>query len=602
MLDTRLGRRWIEGLVSRRGGGEATTSPNEALSRMALLLIPPIVWLALVKDDLFTLYQVQSQDFAVLLALPLMLLVLAHWAPPWSLPAKEPRPLLLLAIGVALVPILAWGSYVLMGDFPISRDEHMVVFDMAVFANGDWAAPLGRQWREYDEALVPAFLLESVAPEALVSGYLPVNAALRLAFSKLANPAFFNPALALIGGVALWQVARREMADDHRARLVVLLIYLTSTQMLAAAMTTYAMTAHMALNMIWLWAFLRGGRVGHAIALSTAFLAIGLHQVVFHALFVAPFLLWRIRAGEWRIALLYGVAYMAIAGWWVSYSGFVAARTGIGLGVAHEASSFFVEKLQPLLLQRDPKTLPLMLLNVLRFVAWQNLALLLLLAFALPFAWRDRGIGGPLTWGIAGALLTFALILPYQGHGWGYRYLHPMLGSFALLAGIGYQRLAARCPGRADAIVLASTALTLAGSLPLLLGKTYAFVAPHVAVERIAAGKTADFLIIDTEVSPTTDGRWAANAIDHVRNDPYLKNYPLRFSSRHLDRSAILELCRRGSIAFLTRAEMHRAGFAMNVPTRSPRFEAKVRSLPNESCGASRNTDLAAKARLAPSL
>jgi len=407
---------------------------------------------------------------------------------------------------------------------------------------------------------------------------LPINAALRLAFSELADPFFFNPVLALIGGIALWQVAKRELGEDHRPKLVALLFYLTSTQMIVTAMTTYAMTAHMALNLVWLWAFLRGGRIGHPVSIAIGFLAIGLHQVVFHALFVAPFLLWKLRTGEWRVVFLYGLAYAAIGGWWVSYTGFVLAQTGIEPQSAGETRGFFADRVLPLLLERDPSTVPLMFLNLLRFVAWQNLALLPLLVFALPFAWRDRGVGGPLVWGIAGALLTFTLILPYQGHGWGYRYLHPMLGSFALLAGIGYQRLAARIGERADGIVLTLSAVTLAAALPLLIAATDRFVAPHVTLERIAASKQADFLIIDTEVSPSTDGRWAANAIDHVRNDPYLGNRPLRFSSRNMDRQAVLELCRRGSVAILTRAEMHRARFALNLPVRSPEFDAKVRA------------------------
>jgi hypothetical protein len=566
------------------GKGAPGDEDYAALSRPALLLLPLITWLVMVRGDLFTLYQVQAQDLPILLALPLILLALTRWAPAWSLPARLPRPLFLLAAGFALVLLLGWGSYALMGNFPLSRDEHMVVFDMAVFNNGQLAAPLAPEWRNYDQALVPAFLLDKVAPGALVSAYLPVNALLRLIFSKVADPAYFNPVLALIGGIALWQIARREFGEDQRARAVVLLIYVSSAQMLVAAMTTYSMTAHMALNMVWLWAFLRGGRLGHAIAIGIGFLALGLHQLVFHALFVAPFLLWKLRSRDWRTVLLYGLAYSAMVGWWVSYPQIVASQAGIVRAGGQATGGFFTERVLPLLRDRDPATLPLMALNLARFIAWQNLALVPLLVVAVPFAWRDRGIGAQLIWGVAGALLFFTLILPYQGHGWGYRYLHPMLGSFALLAGMGYQRLAAKIPQKADGIVLALSALTLAGAVPLLLSRTDGFVAPHVELERTAVRQQADFLIIDTEVSPPMDGRWAANAIDHARNDPYLRNRPLRFSSRNMDAAALLELCRRGSVRLLTRADMHRAGFALNVPLGSPRFEAKTAVLDGRPC------------------
>ncbi len=104
-------------------------------------------------------------------------------------------------------------------------------------------------------------------PTGLVSSYLPMNALLRLAFSKLADPALFNPLLALAGGAALLDIARRTFGRDDPACWVVLLIYALSAQMLVNAMTVYSMTAHMALNLIWLAAFLRGGRLGHSTAI-----------------------------------------------------------------------------------------------------------------------------------------------------------------------------------------------------------------------------------------------------------------------------------------------------------------------------------------------
>ena len=58
-------------------------------------------------------------------------------------------------------------------------------------------------------ALVPDFLMNDTMPTALVSGYLPMNAMLRLGFSKLADPVWFNPLLVLAGGGALLDISRR---------------------------------------------------------------------------------------------------------------------------------------------------------------------------------------------------------------------------------------------------------------------------------------------------------------------------------------------------------------------------------------------------------
>ena len=65
-----------------------------------------------------------------------------------------------------------------------------------------------------------------------------------------------------------------------------------------------------------------------------------------------------------------------------------------------------------------------MLKDVLRFVDWQN-------PIVLPFALlayrpvRDGdGIARELSTGLALTLAAMFILLPYQGHGWGYRYLH----------------------------------------------------------------------------------------------------------------------------------------------------------------------------------
>lgn len=563
---------------------------NEALHKRrtalaAALLLAAVIFVASVGGDLFTLAQVQTQDLPVLLALPLFLVGSLLWLPARSVPAHLPSRRILLASGAALALLLGWGSHLLMGDFPLSRDEHMVVFDMAVFAQGRLAAPLDSQWQDFAEALVPAFLLNADAPHGLVSDYLPVNAMLRLAFSFITDPAFFNPALVLIGGIALVCIASRCFGTDARPVCVVLLVYILSTQMLVTAMTTYAMTAHMALNLVWLAAFLHGRKAGHVLAIVTAFLAIGLHQFVFHLLFATPFLLWRLRqGGQRRLVLGYAVAYGAILAWWWIYPTIAMRETGIPAIAAGTSDDLFVAKILPLVLDRNPNTIPLMLLNLMRFVAWQNLALIPLMIAALPLAWRGRSLAGPLFWGIGGLLLFVTLILPYQGHGWGYRYLHPFLGSFALLAAFGYRRLTEQIGPKADGMVLLLSAATLVLAIPTLLTRTYGFVAPHIRLEQAMEQRRGDFLLIDTEDLPSRDGRWSANAIDHVRNLPNLSNRPLRFSSRHLDDHMIKTLCRRGNIGLVTRAEMRSAGFGLNAAPRSARFERLSEMIRSQGC------------------
>jgi hypothetical protein len=207
------------------------------------------------------------------------------------------------------------------------------------------------------------------------------------------------------------------------------------------------------------------------------------------------------------------------------------------------------------------------------------------LAAAVPLAWRDRGPAAPMIWGIAAATAFIAFVLPYQGHGWGYRYLHPYLGSFALLAGLGYRRLAASAPRRTEGMIVALTLLTALGSAPLLLWRTYQFTWPHVLLDRHIAQQPGDFVLVDTDpVDRTTDGAWAINAVDEVRNHPDLIDRPMRFSSRSMDPRLTAELCRRGRVSVVSRGDMQRLGFGLNLPAANPRFEDLTSILRDGGC------------------
>src|SRR3546814_10973844 len=76
-------------------------------------------------------------------------------------------------------------------------------------------------------------------------------------------------------------------------------------------------------------------------------------------------------------------------------------------------------------------------------MAWNNVLLLPLAALGvLQLRWRtmfarDASIVLPLTI----TCILGLLLLVYQGHGWGYRYLHGLIGAFCLLGGFGWMRL-----------------------------------------------------------------------------------------------------------------------------------------------------------------
>lgn len=539
----------------------------------ALLLLALFANVGFREGSHFTLFQLKDQDLPLIVGGGLLLAALSVMRPRLGEPALAITPPRVAALFLALAGLLWAATHALMSDFGVSYDEVMVLFDMRVYAAGVLAQPLAPEWREFAVNLVPAFLLNQDAPGALVSAYLPMNALLRLGFAQIADPALMNPLLFAAGGVALYDIARRQFGGDKGAIVVALLLYALSMQALTAAMTPYAMTAHLALNMVWLAAFLRGGR-WHLLAIAVGVVATGLHQLVFHPLFVAPFLLQRLLRGERRIVLGYALAYALVLCGWIAFPLSAAGLTGT-TGVAGGGHSDFLHgRLLPLLLDRNPGTVPLMTLNMLRFLAWQHLALLPLVVAALPLLNERGNLTRPLLLGVALAILMPTLVLPYQGHGWGYRYLHGYIGCFALLGALGFGRLREIDLRRAWGMVAVGTLATLA-AIGWLTWRIDAFVAPHVALDRHLARIDADMVIVETEPATwTSDGRWAANAIDLVRNAPDLSNRPLRLSSRAMTAEMALALCARGSIALVDRNQQKAIGFSLNQPNRSPRFDA----------------------------
>jgi hypothetical protein len=92
----------------------------------------------------------------------------------------------------------------------------------------------------------------------------------------------------------------------------------------------------------------------------------------------------------------------------------------------------------------NQENLPLMACNLLRFCTWQAVPMILLVMAGLWAVWRARHSdprGLALAAGLVLPVVVMGIILPYQGHGFGYRYLHQVLGNGALIAVIGWRAM-----------------------------------------------------------------------------------------------------------------------------------------------------------------
>jgi hypothetical protein len=533
---------------------------NMAMAVVAGVSFGGALWGMTIDRDsiLISLYFLAVQDSPALVLFGLFFVGLAavlcsHLALPSIKPHHESR---LAWITLVVACCIVWaGAHFVYQNFALSTDEFMAEFDARIIATGRLLASVAPDWRAYVPALQPIFRLELPDNADWVSAYLPMNAAIRAVFVLLGEPAWQGVVLAGVAIIAVFAVARRLWPDRPDAAVVGIVLLVCSSQFLITAMTPYAMTAHLALNMVWLWLFLRDTRAGHVMAAGVAFVACGLHQVVFHPLFAAPFILSLFIARRWKLAAWYSLAYAFICLFWILYWSLLLRATGTQIAQSADVGlAFFFQRIVDMT-ELGPDNISLMSLNLLRFLAWQN-PLVVPLAFVGLLACRNRNVIS-LAAGIALTLAVMLVLMPYQGHGWGYRYLHGFLGSFALIAAQGWVCLtdrgsaATRQPGLA---LVASVVLSLLVLLPWRAVQVRAFVKPYESAVAAIAHSDADVVIVDAAVI------WYGP--DIVRNDPFLRTSPKVMALPYLDRAQIEELCRRYDVAIFNREDAERLGLA----------------------------------------
>ena len=454
----------------------------------------------------------------------------------------------LAALAVALLAFCYLGHYSVLSGYDLSRDEQMANFDAAVFAKGRLAEPLPPLWQAHARALNTLFMLPVSRPAAWVSGYLPMSAALRALVGSVADPALTGPILTALGLLALWKCARLLWPEEREPAIVAALLYCGSGQILLSGMTSYAMTAHMTLNLCWLWLFLLGRRGADLGALAVAFVATGLHQPLFHPMFAAPFLFGLLRARAWPRAALYAAGYAAICAFWLAWPLFVHGLVTGPASVTAKTGTDYFTRLMQMMADLGPASPIVMAANLFRFFAWQPVLLLPLMLAAVVLARRERPTAA-LAVSVGLPVLVMLVLLAYQGHGLGYRYLQPALGSALLLAAQGWRSLVKKGV-RLRALTLRAALIPVFTVLPLQLWFAHDLYAASARIDaRIKAAK-ADFVVIGWRDAPIVG--------DLVLNRPDLSNRPLRILGDFLDDDLIGALCRDGATAALPDHSLYR--------------------------------------------
>jgi hypothetical protein len=396
----------------------------------------------------------------------------------------------------------------------------------------------------------------------------------------LGSPAVAGVVLAAVSLPALFGIARQLWPHRPDAAIVGVALLASSSQFLVTAMTPYAMTAHLALNLVWLWLFLRGTWPSHVMAAAIAFAACGLHQLAFHPLFAAPFLVSLVLTRRWPVAFFYGSAYGAAILFWILYWSFLL---GVGSTPVDQSAdvgmAYFIRRVVEMV-DVETARYALMWMNLTRFLAWQA-PLLLPLAIVGVLACRGRStVVLHLAVGIGLTLVAMLVLTPHQGHGWGYRYLHGLLGSFALLAGQGWIWLTDRlAPMRKQlaSVLFLSIALSVSVLLPWRLAQVHAFIRPYAAASAAIGATDADVVVVDA--------RNAWHGIDLVRNDPLLKASPKVLDLASLQEQQVAEVCSRYRVAIFDENDASRLGMRLapgmppDAVSRAGRLREAMRSL-----------------------
>lgn len=448
-----------------------------------------------------------------------------------------------VGILTAVFAISALGTNLVCHDYALSSDEFLADFQAQIFLRGKIVAEVPPRWQPAIAALKPTYVDYLPARHAWKATYLPVYAAMRALFQEFYLQDLLNPVLAVATLLALYGTARNIWPNEKQDALVAVLLLAASAQFLVMAMTSYAMPAHLALNTIWLWLYSRPDRRRFYLAPVVGVLAIGLHQPIVHALFVAPFLLRLLVDRKWRPLLIYGVLYsLGCVGWYFWRANY--------LPPGGQSFGSVIRLFNPRMLVVQPMDLLLVL-------GWSCLATPLLVALGCGRIFRAK----PIVQDAAlSCLITFGFYYFFyldQGYGWGYRYFQGVLGCFILVAVAGWRSLGEMIGRRAAWNFLgAGMAASFLLALPLRCWQAESFIRPFARASEMIHSSASPLVGVNV-----LDAWYSA---DLVRNDPFLEDRPVvaAVARERMTMDEVETLQRAGPTRFITREEFSKLGLS----------------------------------------
>jgi hypothetical protein len=282
---------------------------------------------------------------------------------------------------------------------------------------------------------------------------------------------------------------------------------------------------------------------------------------------------------DWRRLMLFVPLYALVGAFWLYWPMLVSDLVVAPGGATRNSDGSYVARLFEAISQnRDAFTT--MAANLLRFATWQNVLLLPLLLASWPVV-RRGGLAAALALGLVLPVLAMTVILPSQGFGFGYRYLHGVLGNTVLLAGYGWNRFETARPALRSAL-LGATAASALVLLPAQAWMTHRLYAANARASAQIDASGADYALIP-------EGNLAV-LHDLALNSPGLSNRPIRLVEPLVANPADLarRICRPGiTVALFDDGFFDEMADVLAIPHSHlavARHEAERRALEGAGC------------------
>ncbi len=475
-----------------------------------------------------------------------------------------PRSWLLLGTGV--LALTSAGTFLVYHNYPLSLDEYLAGFQARIFASGHLTAAVPPQWQEFGDALAPKLLPIEETRHAWVSNYLPVWSGVLALFQLLHAQWLAGPLLAA-GSIGMLAAVRTSVDAAWKWDPWVAALFLaTSSQFIINAMTLYAMTAHLFFNLVWLWLYTRPNRSGLKWAAWVGFLAIGLHQPIVHLLFASPFLVRLLREKAWFWFAYFAAVYLGALvcySFWLALAHFPDATPGDPSLHGVMATPSMIQIANQALHAPSLAAIFIQLENLGLLLAWSSPLGILCLILSANYISRWPTLARDLFYGVLVTVVFYVFFKSDQGHGWGYRYCHGVLGNLAILAAMGFE-LGREQISRAttERILYLNVLIVLLIMLPMRSYQVETFVAPFARGTAFLEAQPEPCLLFDH------DDLWYGG--DFIRNDPLFHGKSLIFSGDRLSGSRRDKLLQQFAARHITGSDLAGLGLCIQPAKKIP--------------------------------